>query len=475
MDLATYEPELDLQAPNNRNAEEALLGSILIDPAKLAVIDLYPEEFYIVRHRWVWEAYLSLKADNQPVDLLTVSERLQRQSRLEEAGGAAFLMGLLNQTPTSLHAEAYAGIVRENYQRRELLRQANELAKAAYDRETGVDMIVADATTKLVNVSKPNGGGSRHFSHYLSRHYDRVDQLSRDPAAALGMFTGMGQYDVLTGGVYPGEFILIYGQPKVRKSQWIAQMAAGLAQNGHGGSVYEIEMPEELMMDREVSRLSKMAHPGSSITTDKLERGELSDDDWPVYTHIVEMYGDKHIPLYYNFDPQTTASIEADANRMKAEAGIRWIMIDYMRLLGDRYGQKDPEAQRQEQIALTLKAVSRRTGLAIICIHNLLKPGLSSVKPSIGDTSGGAGITYDADKVIFVTNHIPPSGYEPDPDKRTFIVELSRRKLRQSRKSFDMTVLRDYPMFSDPPPMPPEEERSFSKRFEKNTEGFWND
>ena len=137
--------------PNSREAEEAVLGSVLLNPDSYYEISqiLNPEDFYIIRNQWIWSAFMRLHEKRIPIDILTISEDLQEHGQLAEIGGQAYLLALVNQTPTSLHAEAYSKIVEHNAIRRSMLTSANEMAKMAYDQEKEVDTII-DAAEKAV-------------------------------------------------------------------------------------------------------------------------------------------------------------------------------------------------------------------------------------------------------------------------------------------------------------------------------------
>jgi len=402
-------------------------------------MDLGADEFYIHRNGFIWDAIQKLKHGNIPIDFVTVSDQLKRDGKLDEIGGEPYLLKLITNTTSSLHGERYAKIVRDYHQRRRLIAHAQELAKSAHDFERSVDDIIADQTSTLTTISKTNGEGSLSYRDLLSRHYDRMSQ-KETPSAIM---TGFKQFDDITGGIYPSEFILFYGKPKVKKTQFIHQMAEQIARGGIPVAVFQIETPEETIMDRDVSRMSLAF--SEHITTRKLEGRDLDDKQWPVYVQVIEK--NEGLPLYINFDQQTTASIEAEAARLKVKYGIKIVFIDYLRLLGDAIGKMD-EWQRQEMIARRLKIFSRRSGLAVIAIHNLLKDGIESARPKTEDGSGGAGIPYDCDKSIFITEHIPQNGGKQEPNIRTFIIDLSRRAIRQ--KVFNMVANPDYPSYRDP-------------------------
>jgi replicative DNA helicase len=445
-----FDDDAPMTVPFEREAEEALIGSILMDGERLRYLDTMPEEFYFVRHRWIWEAMHALRAANQSIDVLTVTTELDRHKRAAEVGGFNFLMDLVQRTPPGMYTSAYARLIREAHQRRRILDTVQQAAQAALNKARPVDEIIAAATTDLANVAMQSGAdGTQPYSFFLSRHYDRIDDMAQHPEIKRGMQTGFRQFDFITGGIFPSEFIIFYGKPKVRKTQFLQQLAAQLVEAGQPGVFYQLETPEETIMDRDVSRFSLEVGNGvDGIKTDHLDNPEqMTDAEWALYTGVMDRYS--RLPLLMNFDPQTTVSIEADASRQKTEHGIKWVMIDYMGLLCDERQRGEDEPRWEARIARQLKRMSRRTGLSVIVIHTMNKEGMKSAKPSLTDGSGAAGIQYDCDKAIFITEHIPEPNHKPEDNMRTFIIEASRRAIK--RKAFSMVVLPHYPKYSDPP------------------------
>ena len=151
----TISPEIQAQ-PHSREAEEAVLGAILINPESYYDVAqfLQPDDFYIVRNQWIWDAYNRLHERRAPIDFLTVCEELEQQHQLQEIGGTAYIMSLINQTPTSLHSEAYGRIVEENSIRRRMLASANDLAKLAYAKEQSIETILNEAEKSIFGISE---------------------------------------------------------------------------------------------------------------------------------------------------------------------------------------------------------------------------------------------------------------------------------------------------------------------------------
>jgi replicative DNA helicase len=240
--------------PHQRDAEEAILGSVLLNPGvyfEIAQV-LAAEDFFLHRNRWIWESFSILQEQRLPIDILTVSEELERQDHLSEAGGAAYLTALINSVPTSLHAVAYAKLVEEAATRRRLLRAANDIARMAYAADTPVEEVVNDAEKALFGVSE------RTLTHelapirlVLSEFYDRIDYLARHRDESIGVPTGFIDLDRLLGGMQPSDLLIIAGRPGQGKSGFCLSAAKNAAQiHKKRVALFSLEMSNEQLVQR---------------------------------------------------------------------------------------------------------------------------------------------------------------------------------------------------------------------------------
>ncbi|MDI6770121.1 MAG: DnaB-like helicase C-terminal domain-containing protein [Anaerolineales bacterium] len=427
--------------PASTQAEEALLGSLLINPELLKTINVNPQDFYILRNRWIYEAMLEIGQTAQ-VDYMTVCNHLENSGKLKEIKGSAYLLDLIARTPTSLHAESYAAIIRDRAQRRRILEIAANLAKSAYDLDEDVDKTVSSAATSLANSTQPKSG-AQHVSIYASRHYDRMTELSSGSRQVQRIPTGFIDFDrCLDGGLRIPEMLLLLGKPGLGKTKFILQLGFQMGRN-FPGAIYEMETDEDQIMDREFSRRTK-------ILDSRFETGQLDDDEWPLYTREFEKLADKNqTKVYLDFGCNwTTTSLRADLARLKAEYGIAWYMVDYMKFLRDSYG-KD-EIERLNHISGRLKQINRELGLASVIIHSMNKEGIKSQNPDLSNMSQGADIAFDTDKALFMTAHIPRTGEIALPNYRTFTFQKSRSRL--NHPMFHLQAVKEFPAFLDVAP-----------------------
>src|SRR3972149_7148904 len=209
--------QLSNTVPSSIEAEESLLGAVLISPSATQTLDIKPEDFYIHRYGWIWAAITGLIEKGHDVDVVTISEALERAGKLNEIGGTQVLLRLATVTPTSLHAESYANIVKDLANRRRILDIANALARAAYDESKPVDVSVISATTSLTGSIQPRGAAVP-LSKYVGRLMDDVEYRVQHPTEIFGLQTDVLDFDKTTGGLQLGEVLYIGGDPGIGKS-----------------------------------------------------------------------------------------------------------------------------------------------------------------------------------------------------------------------------------------------------------------
>ena len=280
--------------PQSREAEEAVLGAVMINPEAYYEVAqfLQADDFYIHRHRWIWEAFVRLHETRRPVDFLTVTENLDQMQQLGEIGGPAYLTSLINNVPTSLHAEAYGRLVEETAIRRRMIGAANEVAKIAYKEGLNVDAVMDEAEKAIFSVSERRlNVGLRPIKHVLSDYYDQLDRLANRDEEILGVPTGFIDLDRLLSGLQPSDLLIIAGRPGQGKTAFGISVAKNAAQlHKKHVAIFSLEMSNEQLVQRLISQ-------ETGIDSQRLRTGKLDGDEWPLFAHAVEVLGDTHIYL----------------------------------------------------------------------------------------------------------------------------------------------------------------------------------
>ena len=270
--------------PHNRESEEAVLGSVLINPE--AYFDLAEfldaDDFYIHRHRWIWEAFKRLVEKRSPIDFLTVTNELEHQDQLAEVGGAAYLTTLMNNVPSALHAESYGHIIEETAVRRRMLDAANRIAKLAYDEETGLEAVMDDAEKAVFGVSeKRMTRDLAPINEVLSDFYDHISDLAARPDDIHGVPTGFIDLDRLLTGLQPSDLIIVAGRPGMGKTGFALSLAKNAAQTHKKHvAIFSLEMGNDQLVQRLLAQQT-------GIDSQRLRTGKLQDDELSLI-HISE-------------------------------------------------------------------------------------------------------------------------------------------------------------------------------------------
>jgi len=398
--------------PHSRETEEALLGAVLLSPKWIKVLDLRPKDFYLHKNRWIWQTLCELNDEEAQIDFISVSDRLDKKKLLGELGGPAYLASLLSLTPTSLHAETYARILRDRTSRRELLQLANETARQAYQLETPVTTIQGGLMQNILSIHQ-SAQGSVSLAEWIEAAQIMIRDAEENGKPA-GVETGFSDFDKITGGIRPGRFEILSGVPGMGKSIFYQNVAVNLAKKNCPGNLYSAEMPKQDMSLR-------MLSAESGIEVSRLESGQIRDDEYPAYVNALATLSS--IPLYVSDDNAwTIPALRADLTRAQETRGIQWFVFDYMDLLRDEYGEN--ETERTKYLSRHLRAICRDLGLHGMAIQSMVKSGFD--KPGMEHLAGSAGLAYDADLIMFIMEHISDSGGSPDGNIRTMMIKKGR-------------------------------------------------
>ena len=409
--------------PHNREAEEAVLGSVLVNTEVYYDVAhfLSAEDFFLHRNRSIWEAFTSLQEQRLPIDILTVSEELERQGRLQDAGGPAYLTTLISNVPSSVHAEAYGRMVEEAATRRRLLEAANQIARLAFQSDALLEDIVNDSEKAVFGVSE------RRLTHQLqplkqvlSEYYDRIDYLARHRDETVGVPTGFIDLDRLLGGMQPSDLLIIAGRPGQGKSGFCISAAKNAAQlHKKHVAVFSLEMSNEQLVQRLLAQ-------ETGIDSQRLRLGDVRDDQWPLFTQAVSVLGEA--PIYLDDTPAITPlQLRTKCRRLHMELGLDLIVVDYLQLMtGD--SRIDNRVQEVSYISRNLKALARELNVPVLAAAQLSRAveQRADKRPVLSDLRESGSLEQDADLVMFIYR---PDQYETDTLKQN-IAEIMVAKHR---------------------------------------------
>ncbi len=398
--LTEEEPITDIQVqPHNRQAEEAVLGAVLINPDSFFELGqfLKSEDFYIVRNGWIWASFGRLHEARVPIDFLTVVEDLEKNNQLADAGGSAYLMALINQTPTSLNAETYGHMVEETAMRRRMLASANDLARLAYDQKTPLDNVIDTAEKSIFAISERRSHKDvQLIKDVASAYYDRVDKMSGRSDEIYGVPTGLVDLDNLLGGLQKSDLLIIAGRPSMGKTGFMLSVAKNAAQmyKKHV-AMFSLEMSNEQLVQRLVAQ-------ETGIDTQRLRTGKLKDDEWPLFTQAIETLGETHI--FLDDTPAITPmQMRTKCRRLHMEYHLDLVIIDYLQLMSSD-SRNDNRVQEVSYISRNLKILARELNVPVLAAAQLSRAVelRADKKPILSDLRESGSLEQDADIVMFI-------------------------------------------------------------------------
>jgi replicative DNA helicase len=391
--------------PHSVEAEQAVIGGLLLDTSAWDnVADVVKhEDFYRADHKLIFEAIGALAGAGKPCDVVTVSEQLERNGKLDEAGGLAYLGSVARDTPTAANVRAYAEIVRERSLLRQLITAGSEIASAVFnnDGRTARDL-VDEAERRVFEIAE---GGSRGrqgavaVRTLLPGVIDQIDEAYANPDILRGLPTGFSDFDKMTGGLRPGDLVIVAGRPSMGKTTLAVNMAeyAALRPGDKRASVaiFSMEMPSEQVITRMLSSIG-------GVPLQNLRSGRISDDDWVRITSATSQLSEAKI-----FVDETPAlsptELRARARRVKREHGLDLIVVDYLQLM-QVPGNKENRATEIAEISRGLKVLAKELAVPVIALSQLNRgvEQRENKKPVMSDLRESGSIEQDADMILLI-------------------------------------------------------------------------
>ncbi len=398
--------------PHSREAEEAVIGSVLINPEAYYDVAqfLLADDFYIHRHRWIWESFTRLHERRSPIDFLTVSEELDQMGHLPEVGGPAYLSALISNVPTSLHAAAYGRIVEETAIRRRMLSAANEIARMAYKEDSSVESVMDSAEKAVFGVSERRMTRDlQTIQQVISEYYDRIDQIASRGEDIFGVPTGFIDLDRLLMGMQPSDLIIIAGRPGMGKTAFMLSAAKNAAQiHKKHVAVFSLEMSNEQLIQRLISQ-------ETGIDSQRLRTGKLNDDEWPKFTQAVEALSGTRIFLD-DTPALTPLQLRTKCRRLHLEFKLDLILVDYLQLMSSG-NRVENRVQEVSYISRNMKVMARELNVPVLAAAQLSRAveQRADKEPQLSDLRESGSLEQDADIVMFIHR---PEIYEKDTLKQ---------------------------------------------------------
>lgn len=400
-DVQSDEPQ---GMPHSRQAEEAVIGAVLINPETYYDVAqfLRAEDFYIIRNRWIWEVFTELQERRGKLDYLTVCDMLENRGQLAEIGGPAYITAMINQTPTSMHAQEYGHIIEEASIRRRMLGSANDMARLAMDTARTVDTVLNEAEKSIFSISDRRATKEvQPIRTVLSAVYDRVDRLAQADDEIAGVPTGLTDLDKLLGGLQKSDLIIVAGRPGAGKTGFLLSAAKNAAQKHKKHvAIFSLEMSNEQLVQRLIAQ-------ETGIDTQRLRTGKLNPDEWPIFTHAIEVLSDTTI--FLDDTPAITPiQLRTKCRRLMMEFSLDLVIVDYLQLMASD-SRNENRVQEVAYISRTLKSLARELNVPVLTAAQLSRAveHREGKKPQLSDLRESGSIEQDADIVLFI--HKPDS------------------------------------------------------------------
>jgi replicative DNA helicase len=387
--------------PHNRDAEEAVLGAMLIEKdAVTEVIDiLNPDCFYFEQHKKIYNAILQLFNRTEPVDLITVVNELKRTAELEITGGPAYLSRLTNRVASSANIERHSRIILQKYIQRQLIKVSSEIITDAFDESKDVLDVLDNSESKLFEIADQNF--KKKYSpvgDLLKEALENIENAKNNENQIVGLPSGFKGIDEVTSGWQKSDLVIIAARPGMGKTAFILSMARNIALDANKGiAVFSLEMTALQLVNRLIAMESE-------LDSSKLKTGKLENHEWLQLNARISKLS--KAPIYIDDTPALSIlELRAKCRRMKAEYNIQMVIIDYLQLMTAGSESKGNREQEISMISRSLKALAKELNVPVIALSQLsrqVEQRGSSKKPQLSDLRESGAIEQDADMVMFI-------------------------------------------------------------------------
>jgi replicative DNA helicase len=438
----TVEIGFDRIPPQNLEAEQAVLGAILLDSLAIVVVMEFisSDDFYRESHRRIFQAMINLHMSNEPIDLITLTTQLQTDQQLDNVGGISYLTELASSVPTSANVQYYGRIVEEKSILRKLIRTATEIVSNGYTGAEDVQELLNDAERKILEIStRKSTSGFVSIRKVLMEVFERVEMLHQSSGMTTGIPSGFPDLDKLTSGFQRNDLIIVAARPSVGKTAFALNVAQNIAVRAKQTvAIFSLEMSAAQLVQR-------MICAEANVDAGRMRTGQLEGDDWEKLTMAIGTLSEAEI--YIDDSPVlTVAEIRAKARRLKKEKGLHMIFIDYLQLIAGRGKAGENRQQEVSEISRTLKQIARELELPVIALSQLSRgvEQRQDKRPMMSDLRESGSIEQDADLVAFLYRD---DYYNQESEKKNIIEIIIAKQRNGPVGTVELVFLKNYNKF----------------------------
>jgi replicative DNA helicase len=432
---------MDRVPPQNIEAEQAVLGAILINGDALitAMERISSDDFYRGAHQRIFEAIVELAEDQEPVDLITLTSLLQNKQQLEEIGGVTYLSELANAVPTAANIDYYAAIVEEKSMLRRLIRTATQIVTNGYANEDDVGSMLSEAEAKILEISqRRSSSGFVVIRDVLMEVFEKVESLYSNKGGATGIPSGFVDLDKMTSGFQRSDLVILAARPSVGKTAFALNVAQNVGVRAKETvAIFSLEMGAAQLVQR-------MVCAEANVDANRMRTGYLEGDDWEKLTMAIGALSEANI--FIDDSPSiTVADIRAKCRRLQQEKGLGMILIDYLQLIAGR-GKGDNRQQEVSEISRTLKQIARELNVPVIALSQLSRgvEQRQDKRPMMSDLRESGSIEQDADIVAFLYRD---DYYDKESEKKNIIEIIIAKQRNGPVGTVELAFLKQFNKF----------------------------
>lgn len=389
----------DRALPHNKEAEQSVLGGALSSTDAVGTVCelLKPDDFYFEQNRIIFSTVLELFNENTPIDVVTVSDRLNQHDKLDAIGGIQYLSSLILSVPTTGNIEYYSKIIKDKATLRRLIYSSASILNMAYDEEDLTERIIDAAEQRILDVSSGTVSNDiEHISDIMMGAYDDMVQNSLTKGTVTGVPTGFNHMDNMTGGLHGGELIIVAGRPGMGKSSFAVNIAEHAAiKENIPVAIFNLEMSKSMIVNRIICSQAL-------VDSQSVRKGDFQPEDWLQICSIVDKLSAS--PIYIDDSSSITVSeIKAKCRRLKQTKNLGLVVIDYLQLMQGG-GKSDNRQQEISNISRSLKVLAKELDIPVIALSQLSRSSEArgDKRPMLSDLRESGAIEQDADLVIFL-------------------------------------------------------------------------
>jgi replicative DNA helicase len=434
------------QPPHNIEAEEGLLSAILLDEKTITnVADLLtPDDFYKEANGHVFAAARALFEKNEPADLVSVADQLQKSKKIEAIGGNAYLARLVETVPMAVNPPHYAKIIKEKSVLRRLIRAAREIIRECHENKGEVEAAVDFAENAVFQVAEDRAGATfTLIEPLITESFLALEQRARNKALVTGVPTDFRDLDSLTSGLQPSDLIILAARPSMGKTAFALNIAVNAARHGTGVAVFSLEMSKQQLALR-------MLCGEARVDSQKVRSGFLGRDD---NTRLMEAGHRLHsLPIYIDDSPGLSAlDVRARVRRLQRDKGIGLVIIDYLQLM-----QSHSDAERRDleisEISRSLKGLAKEASLPVVALSQLNRnlEQREDKRPRLSDLRESGALEQDADLILFIYREAVYKKDMDEHDPRRNLAEILVEKHRNGATGkVELIFMNEYTRFED--------------------------